>query len=150
MINTLGATEVSKPARNIDNATIGAMLREAADLLALQGANPFRVQAYRRAAEQIAGLTNSARALFEREGRAGLDALPGIGAGLAGAISEILLTGRWRQLERLRGESDPSHVFQAVPGIGEALGRRIHDTLQVETFEGLEAAAFDGRLARVP
>jgi hypothetical protein len=37
-----------------------------------------------------------------------------------------------------------------VPGIGQKMARRIHDTLQVETLEDLERAAHDGRLATVP
>lgn len=125
------------------------MLREAADLLAAQQANPFRVSAYRNGADRIAALPGSVRELFEREGRSGLDALPGIGPGLAAAIAEILLTGRWSQLERLRGQTDPALVFRSVPGIGAELSRRIHDELHLDTLEGLEAAAADGRLAGV-
>ena len=69
------------------------MLREAAALLAAQQANPFRVAAYRKAADTIAGLSTSVRRLFEDQGRAGLDALPAIGTGIAGAIAEILVSG---------------------------------------------------------
>jgi putative hydrolase len=133
-----------------DNARVADLLRQAAALLAAQGANPFRVGAYRRAADTIAALPADVRTLFEREGRAGLDALPGIGPGLAGAIAEILASGRWSRLDRLRGEADPLHVLQTVPGIGEELSRRIHDELGVETLEALEVAAHDGRLERLP
>lgn len=131
------------------NARVADMLRQAAALLAAQQANPFRVMAYREAARRIAELPVSVRGVFDRGGRAGLDALPAIGPGIAGAIAEILLTGRWSQLERLRGQGEPWHVFQTVPGLGAELSRRIHDELQIDTLEGLEAAAFDGRLARV-
>jgi DNA polymerase (family 10) len=133
-------------AQDADNQAVAGMLREAADLLAAQGGNPFRINAYRRAAETIGAVTGSVRDLFEARGREGLDALPSIGAGIAGAIAEILLTGRWSQLDRLRGVVDPSQVFQTVPGIGSGLGRRIHDELGVDSLEGLEAAAHDGRL----
>jgi len=133
-----------------DNQTVAAMLNEAAGLLVSQGANPFRVDAYRRAAQTVGGLDRSIREVFDAEGQAGLDALPGIGTGLASAIAEILSTGRWGQLERLRGTIDPIAALQAIPGIGPELASRIHDRLHVDTAEALEAACIDGRLARVP
>src|SRR5512143_3152937 len=86
-----------------ENVQIADMLRETAQLLEAQGANPFRVAAYRNAATEITGMPQSLRALFGEQGVAGLDALPRIGRGIAAAIAEMLITGRWSQLERLRG-----------------------------------------------
>jgi putative hydrolase len=80
----------------------------------------------------------------------GLLALPHVGRGIAAAIVEMLRTGRWSQLERLRGTLDPVRVFQTVPAIGPALARRVHDTLGIDTLEALEIAAHDGRLEAVP
>jgi len=125
-------------------------LREAADLLEGQGANPFRVGAYRRAAETLVRLERDAADILEREGQEGLIALPNIGRSIAAAIEELVRTGRWAQLERLRGTLDPEHLFQAVPGIGPGLARRVHEVLEIGTLEGLEVAAHDGRLERVP
>lgn len=133
-----------------ENQCIAEQLREAADLLQAQDANPFRVNAYRRAAQTIARQERPVRELFEAQGRAGLDSLPGIGRGISGAIAEMLLTGTWSQLARLRGDAQPEQLFRAVPGIGPALARAIHETLQVDTLEALEAAAHDGRLQTVP
>ncbi|MBI1958101.1 MAG: hypothetical protein HYS36_02610 [Candidatus Rokubacteria bacterium] len=76
-------------------------------------------------------------------------ALPGIGTGIAAAIEEMLRTGRWSQLERLRGTLDPEALSRAIPGVGPALARRIHEALHVDTLEALEVAAHDGRLASV-
>jgi putative hydrolase len=132
------------------NQTIADRLREAADLLEQQRANPFRVGAYRRAADTVAALEEDAAALLAREGRAGLEALPGIGPSLAAAIAELAGTGRWAQLERLRGAVSPEALFRSIPGIGPELAARLHDTLDVDTLEGLEIAAHDGRLAEVP
>jgi len=64
--------------RTDENSRIAALLREAAELLRAQGANPFRVNAYRKAADTVAGLANPVCEVFEDAGRAGLDALPGI------------------------------------------------------------------------
>lgn len=133
-----------------ENRAIADWLRQAADLLAAQGANPFRVSAYRHAADTVARWPESVAAIHAREGRKGLDALPGIGEGLANAIAEMLTTGRWGRLERLRGSIDPVALFQTIPGIGGRLARRIHDTLHVDTLEALEFAAHDGSLESVP
>jgi hypothetical protein len=132
-----------------ENRLIAARLSEAADLLQAQGANPFRVGAYRKAADTLAALRTSVRALFDDKGREGLESLPGIGHGLASSIAEMLITGRWAQLQRLRGEIDPEKLFQVVPGIGPDLAREIHETLHIETLEALEIACRSGRLAMV-
>ncbi len=131
------------------NQAIADRLREAAELLQQQGANPFRVGAYRRAAATVAGLDEAVATLLERDGRAGLEALPGIGPSLAAAITEMARTGRWAQLERLRGAVAPEELFRSIPGVGPGLARRLHDDLHVDTLEGLELAAHDGRLEQV-
>jgi len=133
-----------------DNQTIADKLLEIADLLEQQGANPFRVNAYRKAARTVATHPESIAALAEREGTEGLDQLPTIGRSIAFAIQEMLRTGRWQQLERLRGTLDPEQVFQSIPGVGAELARRIHEVLEIESLPELELAAHDGRLEQVP
>ena len=124
------------------------MLREVADLLEQQGANPFRVNAYRRAARTVDTLGEDIGEIAAR-GPDALIALPGIGRSLASAILEILRTGRWAQLERLRGSAEPEALFRAIPGVGPELAKAIHEALDVETLEGLEIAAHAGQLDRV-
>ena len=132
-----------------ENQAIAAQLREAAALLQSQGANPFRVAAYRRAADSTAQCARPLREIFDTKGRAGLQALPGIGSGISSAIAEMLITGRWGQLARLRGSAEPEALLRTVPGVGEELARVLHDELHVDTLEGLENAAHDGRLEAV-
>jgi putative hydrolase len=126
-------------------------LREAADLLHAQGANPYRVAAYRKAADTVGRLPAAdIVTLVDREGVEGLDRLPHVGRGIATAIVEMVRTGHWSQLERLRGTADPVALFTVVPGLGHRLAERIHEELHVDTLEGLELAAHDGRLENVP
>jgi hypothetical protein len=132
------------------NQQIAMKLAQAADLLEQQGANPFRVSAYRRASETVSRLARDIGDLAQAEGSDGLVRLPGIGTGIATAIQELLGTGGWVQLERLRGTLDPARLFRTVPGIGPKLAEQIHDSLHIDTLEGLEVAAYDGRLAGVP
>ena len=133
-----------------DNAVFADMLREMAGLLESQGDNAWRVTAYRKAADMIAAGPRSVREVFEHEGPAGLETLPTIGPGIAAAIGEIVQSGRWSRLDRLRGAADASTVFRTIPGIGPRLAQRLHDELEVDSLEALEAAAHDGRLERMP
>jgi putative hydrolase len=135
--------------QNWDNQAIAEKLLEIADLLEQQNANPFRVNAYRRAARTVTTHPEPLAELAVREGTEGLDRLPTIGRSIALAIQEMLRTGRWLQLERLRGTLDPEQVFQSIPGIGPELARRIHEALEIESLAELEQAAHDGRLEQV-
>jgi len=132
------------------NQQITLKLAQAADLLEQQGANPFRVSAYRHASDTVSRLTSDIRALVETEGAKGLVKLPNIGKGIAASIMEMISTGRWTQLERLRGTLDPVRLFQTVPGLGPVMAEQIHETLHIDTLGALEAAAYDGRLETVP
>jgi len=105
------------------NTLVADRLREAADLLEQQNANPFRIRAYRKAADIVIALDEDIEQLAEVGGLEALVALPGVGKGIAAAILEILHTGRWTQVDRLRGVLDAEHLFQSVPGIGPELAR---------------------------
>ena len=131
------------------NTQIAMKLQEMSDLLEQQGANPFRIKAYRQAALTLSELERDVGQILEQEGNKGLEALPGIGRGIATAIAELVSTGRWAQLERLRGSLDPVRLFQTVPGIGPELAAKIHDELHIDTLEGLENAAYNGSLERL-
>lgn len=130
----------------LPNVEIARHLEEVAWLLEEQGANPYRVHAYRHAAETVRHLPRSAADIVYEEGMAGLCRLPGIGESLARSIRELVLTGRLPALDRLRGETDPEQLLASVPGIGPVLAERLHHDLGIHTLEELEAAAHDGRL----
>ena len=136
--------------RREGNTLIADRLREAATLLEEQDANPYRLNAYRRAADAIDSLPEDISAVFQRDGFHALTDLPGVGPQIADAILEMIRTGRWVYLERLRGSHDPEALFTDVPGMGPKLARQVIEQLHLDTLEGLEAAAHDGRLERVP
>jgi hypothetical protein len=133
-----------------NNQEIAGKLREMGDLLEQQGANPFRVGAYRRAAHTAATCDRELSEIWRHEGIDGLEALPEIGSSISLAIDEMLRRGSWMQLERLRGSLNPEQIFRSIPGIGASMAARIHEELHVDTLEGLEIAAHDGRLETVP
>jgi putative hydrolase len=116
----------------------------------MQGANSFRVDAYRRAAATLQDLPEPVAAIFEREGLDGLQRLPGIGDHLSVAIRDMILTGRYPLLEHLRGEVDPVKLLQSAAGVGRIQAERLHRQLGIDTLEELEAAAHSGRLQKIP
>lgn len=134
----------------LSNSVIAERLEEYADILEQQQADRFRITAYRRAAGTIASLDEDLSDIYQRGGSQALSQLENVGTGIASAIAELLQTGRWSRLERLRGALDPEKLFQMVPGIGPGLAARIHDQLDIDTLEQLEVAAHDGRLQQLP
>jgi len=131
------------------NAEVAARLEEVARILNEQGANRFRVEAYRRAAATIRRLARPVSEIVRGEGVEGLRQLSGIGESLARAIYQTVTSGRLPMLERLRGEADPVELLASVPGIGRVFARRLHEDLGIDTLEELETAAHDGRLADI-
>jgi DNA polymerase (family 10) len=131
------------------NQEIADVLERVAALLEAQGANIYRVNAYRKAAHLIEG-TNRSISLLAHSKEERLEDLPDVGESIAGAIREFVHTGRLGLLERLEGQVSPEDLFTTIPGLGEELAKRIYDELHVETLEELELAAHDGRLERVP
>jgi predicted flap endonuclease-1-like 5' DNA nuclease len=133
--------EPAKPAKPLAfNHLAAERLREAAALLAHQEDNPYRVAAYRRAANAVAGLDTDLRELLEAGGIKALQEIPGVGPRIAGGLAELARTGGWTYLERLRGSGKPPDIFCTIPGVGLTLAKRLHETLHVETLEQLEAA----------
>jgi len=102
-----------------ENRRIAEQLREAAQLIDAQGGSAYRVAAYRRAADETARLLTPLRALFDAQGRAGLQAIPGVGAGISSAIAELLINGSWSMLEALRGaHAEPRpHPHREPPAV---------------------------------
>ena len=131
------------------NDDVAAVLEQIADLLDAQGANRFRIQAYRDAARTVRGAADSVAEMAREGGEEKLQELSGVGEGIARIIGSYVRTGRSEMLDRLEGEVAPGELFKKVPGIGEELAERIAEELDVSTLEELEQAAHDGRLDEV-
>ncbi len=138
-----------KPLMQLNNRTIAEHLENIAELLEAQDANPFRVRAYREAAQTVRDLNEPAYARLEKEGIAGLRRLPNIGESISRSIEQLIHTGKINLLEQLRGETNPERVLATVPGIGPKLAKRIHEKLGIATLADLEAAVYNGQLEQV-
>jgi DNA polymerase (family 10) len=132
----------------VTNSEVIAILNEVADILEIQGANPFRVRAYRNGARTISGLgRNVADMVAEDED---LTDLQGIGTDLAGKIEEIVATGSLEQLEELRSatSSELTRLLK-IEGLGPKRVKQLHDELGVSRLEELEAAGEAGEIAEL-
>ena len=129
----------------VSNIAVAAALGEIADRLEIQGANAFRIRAYRMAARTIQELPDDVRAKIERgETLAGL---PGIGADLGGKIAEIATSGACEILRTLRREMPPAITeLLQIPGLGPKRVRMLWQELGVQSAEQVLRAARDQRI----
>ncbi|NMF87684.1 DNA polymerase/3'-5' exonuclease PolX [Aromatoleum petrolei] len=133
----------------LHNADIAAIFGEIADLLEIEDANPFRIRAYRRAAQVLGEFGRDLRQMLA-DGE-DLTALPGIGNDLTAKIREIVVTGHCAQLDRLHGELPPAIAeLLHIPGLGPKRVRALWHDLDVQTTEQLCRAARDGRIRVLP
>jgi len=126
------------------NEQLAKILLHISQILDIQGENPFKIRAYVRAADTIAGLTYPLSSLGDRDK---IVELPGIGTGIAKKIVEILETGKLEYYEKLRAsEYAPLTELLQVPGMGPKHARLVHDALGVTSVRDLKRAAQQGKL----
>jgi DNA polymerase (family X) len=118
-----------------NNQQLATIFRSMADLLSAQRANPYRVRAYRRAADALLAIDEDVTALVERQG---LEEIDGIGADLAKKIEEFLETGTIRAYEELKTPL-PAEVksWASLPGLSESLVAYLYFRLGIRTLDDL-------------
>ncbi len=133
----------------VPNAQVADIFEEIADLLEIEGENPFRIRAYRNAARTIRTLSQDLRSALDQG--EDLTELPGIGKDLAAKIKEIIETGRCLALEKLHRRLPADLVeLLRLPGLGPKRVHALYHELDIHTPEQLERAARDGRLRELP
>ncbi len=133
----------------MDNKTIANVFYETADLMEVNGDDPFRIRSYRRAAEaiesfpgQIASLADDVRKLLE---------IPGIGKGMAANIQQLTLTGKLQLNQELLQKYRPSMLeLMKIQGLGPKTIALIFSAFQVSDLNGVEALAREGKLQTLP
>ena len=133
----------------MQNAEIARLFEELADLLEVQGSNPFRLRAYRNAARTVEGLTEPIADLAD-EGPKALTVLQGIGKNVAEKIVVICETGELPQLNEMREEVPAGVVMMLrIPGIGPKKVAALYKELHLETLDQLKEAAENGDVAKL-
>ena len=132
----------------IQNGEIADYFTKVADFLEIEGANPFRVRAYRNAARTITGLAHSIAELIAAE--SDLTQLSGIGKELDEKIREIVRTGRLAKLEELESRLPPGlHQVLKIPGLGPRKVKALYHALKIQDLEDLKKAAREGRVRTI-
>lgn len=129
----------------MDNREIAAAFDKLGELLEFQGANPFRVRAYRNAARRLRDLGEPLAEMVER----GEDVrkIDGIGEDLALKIHTLLTTGRLPMLEELEAKIPRGVItLMKVPGMGPKKALLLHEQLGIESLEDLRQACLDHRV----
>jgi DNA polymerase (family X) len=119
-----------------NNQRLATLFRSMADLLSSQRANPYRVRAYRRAADALLAIEEDVATVAERQG---LEDIDGIGTDLARKIEEFLETGTIRAYEELKTPL-PTEVrsWATLPGLSDSLVAYLYFRLGIRTLADLD------------
>ena len=137
------------PASQPTNEEIAELFDNLGLMLEMQGESVFKIRAYQRAARAIEGLSFPlSQAVGEGQKLTGI---PGIGKAISEKIHELVTTGQVQTYERVRSELPEGALdLLAIPGIGPKTAVLIGTELGISTIDGVEQAAMDGRLAKLP
>ena len=129
------------------NQEIAKIFSDIADLLEIKGENPFRVRAYRRAAQNIEGLAKDVTEISKDE----LLTVPGIGQDLAGKVEEYVRTGRLQSYEDLKKEvPEGLGTLLSVPSLGPKTAKLLFEKLKIKDLETLEKFTREHKLIGLP
>ena len=119
-----------------NNQRLAGLFRSMADLLSSQRANPYRVRAYRRAADALLAINEDVAILAERQE---LEDIEGVGTDLAKKIEEFFETGTIRAYEELRTPL-PAEIrsWATLPGLSESLVAYMYFRLGIRTLPDLD------------
>ena len=129
------------------NQEIAKVFNDIADILEIKGDNPFRIRAYRRAAQNIDGFAGDIAETPEEE----LRKIPGIGHDLAEKIKEYVTTDHLEFYEELKKEVPHSLVeMLSVPSLGPKTVKMLFEKLKINNIDELEQLAKKGELKGLP
>jgi len=132
----------------MQNIQIAKIFNELADLLEIEGENPFKVRAYRYAARTISSLGRELEDMI-KEGK-DLTLLPSIGKEIAAKIEQIIKTGKLEKLEKLKKKIPPSLIaLLPIEGLGPKKIKRLYDALQIQTVQELIDAAKSHKISQL-
>ena len=127
----------------MDNLAIARVLGEIGDLLEIKNENPFKIRAYRNAADTITHLGEPVAALPPADRLS----LPGIGKDLAAKIGELIDTGTCAYYQELLQEFPPTILdLLRLQGVGPKTVALLYRQLEIRSLDDLERAAREGRI----
>jgi DNA polymerase (family 10) len=140
--------EMSPEATKFTNATFAKIFNEIGAILELKGESPFKVRAYRTAADTFANLHEDIKRVWS-EGR--VNELPGVGKAITDKVQELMITGHLRFYDRLLNDVPPSLItITEIPHVGPKKAMQLYQALGIQGMADLQRAIEDGRLLTVP
>ncbi len=137
------------PPRAFDNKTLAGILYETADLMEVDGQDPFRIRSYRRAAEAIEALPQPVSELVSDPKK--LLEVPGIGKAMSSHLQEIFREGRMGLHTQLLEKYRPSMLeLLKIQGLGPKTIALLWSAHQVSDLAGVEKLAREGKLRELP
>jgi DNA polymerase (family 10) len=128
------------------NVQVAEVFDLVADILEFQGANPFRVRAYRNAARTVRDLSEPVAAIAADSERK-LTEIEGIGDDLAEKIATLVETGKLPMLEKLQSEVPESVLaLMRIEGVGPKKAAALHKELGIATLDELRKACQAGKV----
>jgi len=135
----------------MENAEFANIFWEMADFLELKEDNPFKIRAYRKAAQVIESLSNSVEDIYAGSGVKGLMAIPGIGQHIAEKIEEKIKTGKVRARDDLAKKFPKGFLSLVnIPGMGPKTAQLLYKKFKIDSPAKLEKAAKAGKLRGLP
>jgi len=133
------------------NRKIAHLLEELADALEILGENPFKVNAYRKAARVLQDLPEDVGEIYAQEGLAGLEKIPGIGQRIASKIAQYLSEGKIRKHEEVMAQIPPGLLdLLDIPGLGPRTVHLLWKELGVVDLETLKQVLDSGKVEQLP
>ncbi len=130
------------------NSQIVDIFEKIADILEVQDENPFRIRAYRKAAQIIGNLSEDISKLTDKHD---LRKLPGIGEDLAAKIEEFLKTGKISAYEKLTKKIKPVLLDMLnIPGVGPKTAKLLYEELKIKSLVELESKAKAHKIRSLP
>ncbi len=132
------------------NQEIAKIFYEIAEYLEIQDV-PFKPQAYERVAIALESLDREVADIYKEQGLGGLLKISGVGEGIAKHLEEIIKTGKFRELEKMKKKL-PVNVseLRAIEGVGPKIIKTLYQKLRVKNLADLERAARAGKIRKLP
>lgn len=133
-----------------NNQAIAKIFYEIAQYLEMSD-EPFKPQAYQKAALNLESLSEDTKTIFQKQGIEGLKEIPGIGQNLAEKIVEYLKTGKIKEYQELKKKIPVKiNELTAVEGLGPKMVRDLYKKLKIKNLQELEKAAQAGKIRNLP
>lgn len=133
----------------IHNTEIADIFYRMADLLEIEGENPFRVRAYRNAARVIGSLSKNISELIKQ--KYDLTELPGIGETIAEKIKTIVKTGELPALKKIEKKTPRVlSELMKIPGLGPKRVQKLHQKFKIQSVKDLQKIITSGKLHKLP